>query len=327
MKAIVCLHYGSPDELQFCDVPQPSPTDNQVLIKIYKATVTMGDCEIRAFRIPVLFWLPLRIILGFTKPKPGIFGQEFAGVVESIGKNVRGIKVGDSVFGPTTIRLGAYAEYICIPEAYLMTFNPQKMTYTQAATIPTGGLNGLHFVRVANIQRGEKMLINGAGGGIGTYALQFAKALGAHVTCVDRDIKLETLRKLGADVVIDYAQADFTKNGKLYDVIIDVVGKNSFSGCLKSLNPKGRYVLGNPSLSGMIRGLWTSWTSDKKVIFQMADYKKENLLHIKNLIEEGKLAPVIDKCYTLEHVPEAHRYVDAGLKAGNVVITMAGSDE
>lgn len=322
MKAIVCTRYGPPEQLQLRDVSQPSPKDNQVVVKIHNATVTMGDCEIRAFRIPGLFWLPLRIILGIIKPKPGIFGQEFAGVVESIGKGVGNFKVNESVFGPTTIRLGAHAEYICIPEAYLTKFDPKKMTYAQAATIPTGGLNGLHFIRKANIQRGEKVLINGAGGSIGTYALQFAKALGAVVTCVDRDIKLDMLRKLGADVVIDYVQTDFTKNGKSYDVIFDVVGRSSFSGCLESLNPKGRYVLGNPNISGMARGLWASVVSNKTVIFQMAGYKKENLLHIKNLIEEGKIAPVIDKYFTLAQVPEAHQYVDAGLKAGNVVITM-----
>jgi NADPH:quinone reductase-like Zn-dependent oxidoreductase len=320
MKAVVCTRYGSPDVMQLRDVPQPIPKANEVLIKIRAATVTAGDCEIRRFHIPVLFWLPLRILLGITKPRTGIFGQEYAGEVEAVGSKVTRFKKGDSVFGHTTIRLGAYAQYISLDESYVNRFNLENMMYEVAATIPTGGINGLHFIRTAKIKAGEKVLINGAGGSIGTYAVQFAKSQGAAVTCVDSINKLPMLRVLGADDVIDYAQVDFTRNDKTYNVIIDIVGKSSFSRSVKSLNSKGRYVLGNPTLTGMLRGLVTSLVSNKKVISQFAEYRKDAFEFIREQIEAGKLKPVIDKRFPLERVADAHRYVEAGLKAGNVVI-------
>jgi NADPH:quinone reductase-like Zn-dependent oxidoreductase len=323
MKAIVCLRYGSPDFLQFQEVPKPVPKAKDVLVKIHAATVTAGDCEIRRFQIPVLFWLPLRIMLGITRPKPGIFGQEFAGEVEATGDEVTQYKVGDAVFGPTTIRLGAHAQYICLPEKYLTKFDTGRMKYAEAATIPTGGINGLHFVTKAKIKKGEAVLINGAGGSIGTYAIQIAKSCRAELTCVDSGHKLEMFRKLGAHHVIDYAKTDFTTDGKLYDVIIDVIGKGSFSRTIKCLRPNGRYVMGNPSLSGMLRAQWTSMIGDKYIIFQFADYKRENLALLKTMIEEGRLNPVIDKYYPLEEVAAAHRYVEAGLKCGSVVITVS----
>jgi NADPH:quinone reductase-like Zn-dependent oxidoreductase len=320
MKAVVCTQYGSPDVIQIRDVPQPVPKETEVLIKIYASTLTAGDCEIRRFDIPVLFWLPLRLMLGITKPRSGILGQEYAGEIVAVGNKVTRFNKGDAVFGSTTIRLGAHAQYLCIPEKYPNVFLPDKMSYEMAATITTGGINGLHFVRQAKITPGEKVLINGAGGSIGTYALQFAKSYGALVTCVDSINKLPMLRELGADEVIDYAQTDFTRNGKKYDVIIDIVGKSSFSRALKSLNPKGRYVLGNPTLTGMLRGLFTSLTSDKKVISKFASYQTEAFDFIRKLIEERRLRVVIDTRFTLEEIREAHRYVEAGLKAGNVII-------
>jgi NADPH:quinone reductase-like Zn-dependent oxidoreductase len=320
MKAIVCSRYGSPDFLHFEEVPKPVPRAKQVLVKVVAATVTAGDCEIRRFNIPFLFWLPLRIILGITRPKPGIFGQEFAGQVEAIGEGVTRCKVGDAVFGPTTIRLGAHAQYISISEKYLTKFNSGKMEFKEAATIPTGGINGLHFVTKAQIKYGETVLIIGAGGSIGTYAIQIAKSHGAAITCIDSARKLEILRKLGADRVIDYEKTDFTKSGIKYDVIIDVVGKNSFSRITKCLKPHGRYVMGNPSFSGMLQGLGSSIFGDKKVIFEFADYKREVLIWLKTMIEEGSLKPVIDRSFPLEDVAAAHRYVEAGLKCGNVII-------
>jgi len=196
----------------------------------------------------------------------------------------------------------------------------EKMSYEMAATIPTGGINGLHFIKQSNIKAGERVLINGAGGSIGTYALQFAKSQGAAVTCVDSINKLPMLRELGADHVIDYAQGDFTRNGKTYDVIIDIIGKSSFSRSVKSLNPNGRYVLGNPTVTAMLRGFLTSLISDRKVISKFAGYHKEAFEFIRSQIEEGKLKPVIDKRFSLERVADAHRYVEAGLKAGNVVL-------
>jgi NADPH:quinone reductase-like Zn-dependent oxidoreductase len=320
MKAVVCTRYGSPDVIQLREVPQPVPKANEVLIKIHAATVTAGDCEIRRFDIPILFWLFLRIILGITKPRRGIFGQEYAGEIEAVGNKVTRFKKGDAVFGPTTISLGAHAQYLSIPDSYPNLFKLENITYEMAATIPTGGINGLHFIRKAKIRSGEKVLLNGAGGSIGTYALQFAKSQGAVVTCVDSINKLPMLRELGADYVIDYAQVDFTKNGKTYDVIIDIIGTSPFSRSVKSLNPHGRYVLGNPTLTGMLRGLLTSLISNKQVISQFAGYHKEAFEFIRSQIEEGKLKIIVDKRFSLEQAAEAHRYVEAGLKAGNVII-------
>jgi len=322
MKAIVWTKYGSPDVLQLKEVEKPTPRDNEVLIKVYAATVTTADCELRSFKIPILLRLPLRIYVGLIKPKRiTILGQELAGEIEAVGKEVTKFKKGDQIFAPTLLRLGAYAEYKCLPERYPV-LKSANMTYEEAATIPTGGINGLHFLRVANVQSGERVLINGAGGSIGTYAVQIAKSLGAEVTVVDSTEKLDTLRSIGADHVIDYIREDFARSGETYDVIIDVVGKSSFSGSVRALKPNGRYILGNPSLSGMIRGRLTPMTSEKKVIIAIASYKTEDYTFLKELIEAGKLKPVIDKRYPLEQTAEAHRYVDQGHKKGNVVITV-----
>jgi NADPH:quinone reductase-like Zn-dependent oxidoreductase len=321
MKAIVWTRYGPPDVLQFQEVEKPTPKDNEVLIKVHATTVTAGDCETRRFNFPILFWLLLRLYLGIWKPRVKILGQELAGEIEAVGNKVTQFKKGDQVFAATLGRFGAYAEYICLPETYVV-LKPANMTYEEAATIPTGGINGLHFLRKANVQPGESILINGAGGSIGTYAVQMAKVFGAEVTCVDSARKLEILRSIGADQVIDYTQEDFTTSGKTYDVIIDVVGKSSFSGSVKSLKPNGRYVLGNASLSGMIRGLWTSMTTDKKVAFELAKYRTEDYMFLTKLIEAGEIKSIIDKRYPLEQIPEAHSYVEKGYKTGNVVITV-----
>jgi NADPH:quinone reductase-like Zn-dependent oxidoreductase len=260
--------------------------------------------------------------MGIRKPRGKTLGQELAGEVEAVGKDVTQFKKGDQVFAASLMRFGAYAEYVCLPETYPMALKPANMSYEEATTIPTGGLNALHFLKKGNIRSGEKILINGAGGSIGTYAIQIAKSLGAEVTAVDSTQKLDMLRTIGADHVIDYTQEDFTQNGETYDVIIDVVGKSSFSRSVSSLRPNGRYILGNPSLLGMIRGLWTSMTTDKKVIFEFAGYKVEDVIYLKELIEAGKIRSVIDRCYPLEQIAEAHRYVENGYKAGNVVITV-----
>jgi len=322
MKAIVWTKYGSPKVLQLKEVEKPTPKDNEVLIKIYAATVTAADCELRSLKIPILFRLPLRIYVGLRKPKRiTILGQELAGEIEAVGREVTRFKKGDPVFAATFFRFGAYAEYVCLPETY-PELKPANMTYEEAATIPTGGINGLHFLRTANVQPGERVLINGAGGSIGTYAVQIAKSFGAEVTCVDSAEKLAMLRSIGADHVIDYKQEDFTKSGETYDVIIDVVGKSSFSGSVRALKPNGRYILGNVSLSGMIRGRWTPMTSGKKVIVALADYQAEDYAFLKELIEAGKVKAIIDKRYPLEQTAEAHRYVEKGHKKGNVVITV-----
>ena len=322
MKAVVWTKYGPPEVLQLKETEKPTPKENEVLIKVKAATVTAGDCELRRFDIPIMLWLFVRIMVGIRKPRIKILGQELAGEIESVGKKVTQFKMGDTVFAATEMRLGAYAEYTCLPSTGPMAIKPSNMSYEEAATIPTGGLNALHFLRKGNIRSGQKVLINGAGGSIGTYALQIAKSFGAHVTCVDSANKLEMLSSIGSDQVIDYTQEDFTGNGETYDIIIDVVGKCSFTRTVKSLSKNGHYILGNPRLPGQIRGLWISMTTSKKVKSELASYKPEDLVFLKELIEAGKVKAVIDRKYPLEQTAQAHRYVEEGHKKGNVVITI-----
>ncbi len=320
MKAIVWTKYGPPDVLQLKEVEKPNPKDKEVLIKVKAATVTAGDCELRRFDITIMLWLFVRIMFGIRKPRIKTLGQELAGEIESVGKNVTQFKIGDPVFAATEMRLGAYAEYKCLPGRYPIAIKPSNMSYEEAATIPTGGLNALHFLRKGNIRSGKKVLINGAGGSIGTYALQIAKTYGTHVTCVDSSRKLDMLSSLGSDQVIDYTLEDFTTNGETYDIIIDVVGKCSFSKTVRSLSKNGRYILGNPNLTGRVRGLWVSMTTGKKVISELASYRVEDLVYLKELIEAGKVKSVIDRTYPLEQLAQAHRYVEEGQKKGNVAI-------
>jgi len=322
MKAIIWTKYGPPEVLQLKEVEKPTPKHDEVLVKVYATTVLAGDCELRRFKFPIAYRLPLRIFMGLIKPKRiKILGQELAGEIEAVGNDVTRFKKGDQVIAATMLRLGTYAEYVCLPETYPVS-KPASLTYEEAATIPTGGIYGLHLLRKANIQSGQRVLIFGAGGSIGTYAVQIAKSFGAEVTCVDSPGKLDMLRSIGADHVVDYTQEDFTRSGETYDAIIDVVGKSSFSGSVLSLKQNGRYVLGNPGLSGMIRGGWISRTTDKKVIFESASHRAEDYIFLKELIEAGKIKPVIDRRYPLEHTAEAHRYVETGQKKGNVVITV-----
>jgi NADPH:quinone reductase-like Zn-dependent oxidoreductase len=326
MKAILWTRYGSPDGLQLQEIAKPAPRDNEVLIKNHAATVTLGDCEFRSLKTPIWLRLPLRLYVGVWKPtRITILGQELAGVIEAVGAQVTRFKPGDAVFAPCLLRLGAYAGYTCLPESYPV-LKPAGMSFEQAATIPTGGINGLHFLKTAHIQPGERVLINGAGGSIGTYAVQIAKSLGAEVTGVDSAAKLSMLRSIGADQVIDYQQEDFTKRGETYDVIIDVVGKSSFSGSIRALKPNGRYILGNPTPMAMFRRRWTPMSSGKKVIVALANYKPEDYATLLGLFEAGKIKAVIDRRYPLEQTAEAHAYVDAGHKKGNVIITIAQDD-
>lgn len=327
MKAIVWTKYGSPDGLQLKEIAKPAPNANEVLIKIHATTVTAGDSEARSLKMPILIQLSLRMYAGLRKPKRiTILGQEFAGEIETIGKDVKRFKAGDQVFGTTGLGFGAYAEYVCLPEESTMgvlTTKPANITYEEAAAVPTGGLEALHFIRKGNIQRGEKVLIIGAGGSIGTFAVQLAKHFGAQVTGVDSTSKLEMLRSVGADHVIDYTQEDFTRNGETYDVIFDVPGKSSFSGCMRSLKQNGRYLLANPGLSHTLQGLWTSMRSSKKVIFGASNQKIEDLIFLRDFIEAGQIKAVIDRRYPLEQIAEAHKYVEVGHKKGNVVITIS----
>lgn len=326
MKAIVWTAYGQPEVLQLEEVEKPTPKANEVLIRIHATTVTAGDCEARNLKFPILFRLLMQMYVGLRKPKRiTILGQELAGEIEAIGKDVKLFKAGDQVFGTTGLGFGAYAEYICLPEKSAMgvlATKPANMTYAEAAAVPTGGLEALHFIRKGNIQRGEKVLIIGAGGSIGSFAVQLAKYFGAEVTGVDSSGKLNMLRTIGADHVIDYTQEDITKHAEIYDVIFDVMGKSSFSGSVRSLKQNGRYLLGNVGLLHLVRGQWTSIRSSKRVLIGAANQKNEDLLFLKALIETGKIKSVIDRRYPLEQIAEGHRYVDTGQKKGNVVITV-----
>ena len=322
MKAIVCTRYGPPEALQLREVEKPTPRDNEVLIRVYAATVTKGDCELRSLKLPLLWKLLLRIGFGIRAPRKKILGQELAGEIELVGTTVTLFKKGEQVFANTGLHLGAYAEYDCLPETGLIATKPTNMTYEEAAAVPVGGLHALQYLRKANIQSGQKILINGAGGSIGTVAVQLAKYYGAEVTGVDSAEKLDMLRSIGADHVIDYAREDFTKNGEKYDVIFDTVGKSSYSRSLRSLKENGFYLLGNPVLLQMIRAPWTSRRSSRRVVGRMEPYRIEDLTLLRELIEAGQIRSLIDRRYPLEETAEAHRYVDTGQKTGNVVITV-----
>jgi len=331
MKAIVWTKYGPPEVLQLREVEKPTPKDNELLIRIVATTVTAGDCEMRSLNFPIYLSLVMRAWRGFLNPRDNsILGTELAGEVEAVGKDVKRFKEGDQVFGSTGLKIGANAEYICLPEEAGETdggvaIKPANMTYQEAATVPFGGRDALHFLRKGNIQSGQKVLINGAGGSIGTFAVQLAKYFGAEVTAVDSGDKLAMLRSIGADRVIDYTQEDFTQSGEIYDVIFDVVGTISLSHSAKSIRENGTYLLANPLGSQLFRGPLTRMTSSKKVIMETASGTVADLIFLSELIEAGKLKTVIDRTYPLEQIVEAHRYVETGEKAGNLVI-MVGQD-
>lgn len=312
MIAIICTKYGPPEVLQLKEVEKPIPKDNEVLIKIHAASATISDCIVRSGKVNILLWLPLRIFVGFRKPRRSILGLELAGEVERIGKDVNRFKIGDNVFAFTGKLFGAYAEYTCLPEdgVYMptdciMALKPSNLTYEEAAASPTRGTLALHFLKNGNIQNGQKVLIYGASGGVGTFAVQIAKHFGARVTGVCSTSNLDLVKSLGADEVIDYTKEDPTKSSEHYDLIFDAVGKRKSSKfkllCKKALTPKGKYISvddGTPKI-----GI-------------------ECLLLLKELIEIGKIKPVIGRSYPLEQIVEAHKYVDLGHKIGNVTITM-----
>jgi len=330
MKAIVYTKYGPPDVLQLKEVEKPTPKDNEILIRIYATPVNFGDMMARNFKkvsprkftMPFIFWFIARIEFGFRKPRKKILGSEFAGEIETVGKDVKLFKEGDQVFGYRGMSMGANAEYLCMPEDGLVAVKPANMTYEEAAAVPYGALTALNLLRKVNIQSGQKVLINGASGGIGSAAIQLAKYFGAEVTGVCGTPRLEFVKSLGADKVIDYTRDDFTQSGETYDLIFDILGKSSFSRCKSSLNQNGRYLLASFKMKQLFQMLWTKIRGSKKVICALSFEKAEDLLFIKELIEVGKIKSVIDRRYPLEQIAEAHRYVEQGHKKGNVVITL-----
>jgi len=324
MKAIVYTGYGSPDVLQLKEVEKPTPKENEVLIKILATTATTSDSNARGFVfVPSGFKLLSRMVFGLRRPRKAILGIDLAGEVESVGKGVKLFAEGDQVFGIDGSGLGAYAEYVCRSEDGALAIKPANLTYEEAAAVPNGGLTALFFLREkGKLKSGQKVLINGASGMIGTYAVQLAKHYGAEVTGVCSTTNLELVNSLGADKIIDYTKEDFTKNGEAYDVIYDTVGNISFSRCKSSLTQNGILLAGMGGWSPIFHMLWTSVIGSKKVIAGPAPERKEDLVFLKELIEAGKIRPVIDRRYPLEQAAEAHRYVDKGHKKGNVVISV-----
>ena len=328
MKAIVYAHYGPPEVLQLKDMEKPVPRDNELLIRVHAAEVTKTDCELRSFRLAVKwFWLPLRMAMGFTKPKRPVLGAYFAGEVASVGAKVTKFRTGDKIFGSSRLKLGAHGEYMCVPDSYSFAPKPVNLSFAEAAAVPFGGWNALHFMGRANIRAGERVLINGAGGSIGVYAVQIAKAMGAEVTAVDGAIKEEMLRRIGADHFLDYTREDFALSGKTYDVIFNMVAHTSFSACVKALNPGGRFLMGNPRLSDMLKSVLVPVFTGKKILFAFAGETQEELLTLRKMIEEGRIKPVVDKIYPMEQAADAHRRVETEQRLGCIVLSIGGSDE
>jgi NADPH:quinone reductase-like Zn-dependent oxidoreductase len=311
MKAVVWTEYGPPDVLQLKEVEKPTPKDNEVLIRIHATEVSSGDCAARKGSSFLA-----RLFTGLTRPRQTIMGSSLAGEIEAMGKDVRLFEEGDQVFGATGfIGMGTCAEYICLPEkpeGGALAIKPVNISYEEAASVPNGGLEALCFLRQGNIQSRQKVLINGAGGTVGPFAVQLAKYFGAEVTAVDSTEKLDMLLGIGADSVIDYTKKNFTESLEAYDLILDLVGKSSFAGSIRSLKKNGCYFIANPGPSKRIRGLWTKIISSKKVIGGNAKFKNEDLIYLKELIEAGKLKSVIGRTYPLEQTAEAHRYVESG---------------
>ena len=321
MRAVLCTRYGSPDVLQIGEIPRPTVKDREVLIRVHAATATPGDCEMRSFKFPYWWlWIVLRLIIGIRKPRRPVLGMELAGEILETGKLVTRYQPGQRVVASTGLRFGAYAEYATLPETTPMAVIPPGVPYQQAATLPVGGVNALHFLRLGKVQPGASILINGAGGVIGTYAVQIAKTMGGIVTGVDSADKLEAIKGLGATHLVDYQQEDIGQLAPRYDVIFDVTGRMSYRSMLRLLKPEGRYVLANPRVRDMLRAPFTNLLGRRRVIFRFAAERNEDLDYLLTQIKEGRLRPYIDRVFPLDHTAAAHRYVETGEKVGCVVI-------
>jgi NADPH:quinone reductase-like Zn-dependent oxidoreductase len=316
MKAIAWTKYGAPDVLELKEFDKPSPKNSEVLIKIRASSVTVGDCRLRACKVPMGFWLPTRLAFGLIKPSASIIGMDISGEIESVGKDVTLFKKGDEVYGTTGMKLGANAQYICLPERSALVKKPNNIPYEQATAVIFGGLAAIHFLRdKANIQKGQKVLINGASGAVGTASVQLATFLGAEVTGICSTPNVELVKSLGAKYVIDYTQENCTKNKKIYDVILDAVGNLSLSQCKKSLTEQGVLVLMNTGLLTNVLSLFK-----QNLICGVAGESKGGLDFLRERVEAGDIKAVIDKVYPLEQIVEAHRYVDKRHKKGSVVL-------
>jgi len=330
MKAIICTAYGSPDVLQLKEMEKPVPKDNEIVIRMRSVSVNFGDVMVRNFNkvsprqfsMPYLFWLMTRMVLGIRKLRPKILGSEFAGEIDSMGSRVTRFNVGDPVFGYLSINMGAEAEYLCMSEKGVVAVKPDNMSYEEISAVPYGALTALVLLRKAGVSRGDNVLINGASGGIGSAAVQLAKHYGATVTGVCGTRRLELVKKLGADSVIDYTKEDFTANGETYDLIMDILGKASFARCKGALKPTGRLLYASFKMKQIFQMLWTKLKGGKRVICALAPEKPEDLLTVKGLVEGGHFKSVIDRTFPLEQAAEAHRYVESGQRTGSVVITV-----
>ncbi len=323
MKAVVCTKYGPPEVLQIQDVEKPVPKDNEILVKVHATSVSAADYRVRSFDIPVSFWLPARLMVGLRKPRKSILGMELSGKIESIGKDVKLFKEGDQVFAASLQTFGAYAEYICLPEDGPIALKPNNATYEEAAAIPIGARTAFHYLKtIGNIKPEQKVLIYGASGSVGTYAVQIAKYFGAEVTGVCSQANLDLVKSLGADKVIDYEKTGFTKSFENYDIIFITIDKCPFKVCIKALNKNGYYLnIGRPMKS--LSMIWTSINGSRKVVVgKNSPETAEALIILKRLVEAGLLRVVIDRKFSINHIVEAHRYVDKGHKKGNVVITV-----
>lgn len=333
MKAVIVTKFGPPEVLQLQEVAKPTPKDNEILVRIRAANINFGDLLVRnfnkitprSFSMPGILWIPTRLTIGLRKPKQPIPGSEFAGEVVAVGKAVRRFQVGDAVFGYRSISMGAHAEYLCVPENSLVAGKPVNMSDAEAASIPYGAITAMSLLRKVDLRPGQKVLVNGASGGIGSAAVQLAKHLGAEVTGVCGTPRVDFVRALGADHVIDYNRQDFTRNGETYDLIIDIQGKLPFSRCKHSLKPDGKLLYVSFKMKQLFQMFWTARRGGQKVICAMSSDRLDDLHQIKELAEAGVLKSIIDRCYPLEQAAEAHRYIEKGNKTGSVILTMASS--
>lgn len=320
MKAIVWSKYGGPEGLELREVDKPEAKENQVLIRIFATSVTAGDCEMRRLKLPFGLGLPMRLYMGLLRPRNKILGQELAGEIAAIGKEVTRFKVGDAVFGVTGFGFGAYAEYICLPQEAGLAVKPARMSFEEAAVLPTAGLEALHFLRKAAIKAGEKVLVIGAGGSIGTAAVQLVKYYGAEVTAADSTEKLALLRALGAARVLDSTQADYSRFTGHFDAVFEIPGKTELALLLKLVKPGGRLLLVNPSLGVMLRAGGISRRSGKQVVVGSGPQTAQDLAFLRELVDAGRLKSVIDRSFPLEEMVQAHRYAESGQKKGNIAI-------